>query len=325
MKYFILHPDANRYDPPGVDSVKQCPGRVETMDEADVIFICEARFDGFKFDDSLNNITKPWVLFSWSEFGWDNPMHTSYLWGKDRLSHPSFQTPEWDKFDKFVRHNPPRMVFQRELLQSDVSDRVQPMDYLNWLPVYGNDTKEDFLARPLDISFNFGRSSETRMWFHGAVFQNAGRFGYDVVSEFSHVEKEIGYGGRKWLSVHSPHYARIDAREVQKINRKALITVVLEGAGRKTFRLGECCADGVMAIPINDLACAYPWTHENSIPLGKMAHPEQGSNAVKTISDALMDRNRLYQIYCAAMENSLNYQPIDYMRRHVAQRVEKTL
>lgn len=325
MKYFLLHPDANRYDPPGVDCVKQCPGRVEKMEEADVIFVCEARFDGFKFDDSLNNISKPWALFSWSEFGWDNPLYTSYLWGKDRLSHSAFQSPEWEKFDKFVRDNPPKMVFQRELLKSDVTEKVQPLDYLNWLPVYGNDTKDEYLSRPLDISFNFGRSHESRMWFHGAVFQNAGRFGYDVVSEFSHVEKELTGKGRKWLSVHSPHYARIDAREVQKINRKALITVVLEGAGKKTFRLGECCADGVMAIPINGLAMAYPWTCENSIQLWPLESPEYAVNAVKSISDALMDRDRLYEVYCAAMENSLNYQPVDYMRRHVAERVKNHL
>ncbi len=323
MKFCIIHPDATgRFDPPGVDSIRQIPNRVDSPNDGDVLLIPVARFDGFRFDEKLNDIQKPWVLFDWCEFGWDNPMETSYLWGKNRLSHSSFQNEEWEKFDRFVLNKPPIMVFQRELLEVERTDKIQPLDYLNWLPEHGNDNKEDFLNRPLSVSFNFGRSNEARMWFHGAVFQNAGRFGYDVISEFSHVNKALKEPGLKWLSVHAPHYARIDAREVQNINQKALITVILQGAGVRTFRLGECCGDGPMAMPRHRLAQTYPWNEGNSIVLPEMRSIEDANESVKVISDALMDRERLYEIYCAAMNNALNFRPETYMRR-VAQKIEQ--
>jgi hypothetical protein len=326
MKYALIHPDVTgRYDPPGSDTVKQIPNRVDDPKDADVLLMPVARFDEFKFDERLNDINKPWVLFDWCEFGWDDPMTTSYRWGRDRLSHPSFQNPEWEKFDKFVRDHPPIMMFQRELRKEDASDYIQPIDYLNWLPELGGENRDDFMKRPLDVSFNFGRSHEGRMWMHGAIFQNAGRFGYDVISEFSHIEKEIENQGRKWLSVHSPHYARLDVREVQKVNRKSIISLVLPGAGQKTFRLSECCADGIMAMPRHNLACAYPWTGNNSIQLPPLNSIEDANESVKIMADALMGRDYLYEIYCRAMENALNYRAESYMRRHVHAQIEKKI
>ena len=326
MRYAIVHPDiTGRYDPPGVDCIRQTPGRVEDEKDADVVFIPVTRFDEFRFEPKLNDIVKPWVLFDWCEFGWQNTMETSYLWGKDRLTHPSFQNEEWEQFDKFVRDNPPLVVFQRELLERDVSDKVKPLDYLNWLPEAGNDDRDGFLKRPLDISYNFGRSHEGRMWFHGAVFQQAGAFGYHVISEFSHLEKGLGEDGPKWLSVHSPHFARLDVREVQKINRRALVNVILPGAGRRTFRLSECAGDAIMALPKHELAQAYPWDRSNSLMLPPLKSIESANGYIKIISDALMDRDGLYDTYCRAMDNALNFRPENYSRRWIGKSVERAI
>lgn len=325
MKYFLQHPEATgRFDPPGVSTVQQTQGRVEKVEEADVIFIPEARFDGFRFDDKLNDIQKPWVLFSWSEFGWDDPRETSYLWSRDRLSHPAFQDDEWRKFDQFAKDHPPILTFQRELLAKDRSDRVQPIDYLAWLPEIGNDDRDTFLKRPFDVEFDFGRSHEARMWFHGAVFQNAGRFGYDVVSEFSHVPRALEDAGRKWLSVHVPHYARIDVLEVQKLVRQSTITVILPGAGQRTFRSGERCSDAIMAMPRHRLAEVYPWDASNSIVLPEIKTWSDAHDSCKVLADALM-RTDLYELYCAATENALNFRAEPYCRRHIAANVERFL
>jgi hypothetical protein len=325
MKYFLQHPDVTgRYDPPGVDSIRQTPGRVETVEEADVIFVPVARFDGFRFDDKLNDITKPWVLFDWCEFGWDWDMKRSFLWGEGRMSHRSFQNEEWEKFNRFVKDHPPILTFQRELLAKHVTGRILPLDYLNWLPEVGNDPPEDFAKRPLAVEYDWGRSHEGRMILHGAIFQSAARWGYDVISEYAHVDRALQDEGRKWLSVHAPHYDRLDVRELQKLIRKSTMTIIMPGAGQKTFRLGERCADAIMAIPKHKLACAYPWDVSNSIPIPQITKVEHALEACDILNLAL-HRQDLYQLYGNAMSNALNYRPENYCRRWIAGNVEKCL
>lgn len=325
MKYFIQHPDATgRFDPPGFDVVRQAPGRVEKVEEADVIFVPFTRFDGFAFDEKLNDIAKPWVLFDYSEFGWDDSMEDSHEWGVSRTEHADFQTPALVQFDQFIHDHPPLLTFQRELLLKDCTEKLLPLDYLNWLPEHGNDPKDDFLKRPLEVSYNFGRSHEGRMWLHGVIFQMAGTFGFDVISDFSHLDKALKENGRKWLSVHVPHYARIDVREVQQINRKALVTLVMPGAGVKTFRTSECAGDGIMAMPRHRMACPYPWDETNSIVLPEIAFVEDAQQAVEALANALM-RTDLYELYCNAMGNALNFRPAEYGRRWIAANVEKYL
>ncbi len=227
-------------------------------------------------------------------------------------------------FDKFAIEHPPILTFQRELLEKDRGERVLPLDYLNWLPEAGNDTKEDFRKRPIEVEFDWGRSHEARMWLHGAIFHRAGKLGYDVVSEFAHLEHALrNQHPRLWVSVHTPHYARLDVRQLQGIVRRSIITVVMPGAGRKTFRMGERCADAIMAMPRHDLACAYPWNESNSIVLPS-AETLKHTDAVPFLADALM-RPDLYELYCAAMENAQNYRPENYCRRHIAGNVEKFL
>lgn len=326
MTYAIVHPDiTGRYDPPGTDVVRQCPGRVEKVEDADVIFIPVARFDEFKFDPALYDIKKPWVLFDWCEFSWSDPMQTSYLWGNNRTSHPSFQNEEWLKFDTFVRNFPPIMVFQRELLEKDRTDKVLPLDYLAWLPELGGENEEDFTKRPIEVEFDWGRSHEGRMWLHGAIFENAGGLKYDVISQFEHMDRALQESGRKWLSVHTPHYARLDVRELQHVVRKSKISVVMPGAGQKTFRCGERALDTIMAMPRHRLAVAYPWNSDNSIVLPEIKNVINALEACGTLNDAVQDPKHLYKIYCSAMENGLNYRLENYARRWIGGNVERVI
>ncbi len=330
MKHTLLSPDAeHRYDPPSWDTIRQMEGRVDSIKEADVVGIPITHRNDFKFRESLGDEIgdKPWVLYDWSEFGWDWTQEDSYLWGYRRMEHPAFrQSKEYRKFDDFVREHPPIMTFQRELLAKDVTDRLQPIEYLNWLRNdHGNDTEEEFKKRPLEVAFNFGRSSETRMWLHGEIFKSAGRFGYDVISEFSHIDKalEDNKTSFKWLSVHVPHYARIDVHDVQKINRKAKVGIILNGAGVKTFRTGETCADFIMAMPKDKLAWAYPWDHSNSIVLPQLTEMS-AHEAAEKVRNELM-RVDLYQLYGEAMANAQRYEYATYLRRHVSNQIQKFL
>lgn len=305
--------------------MRQIPNRTEKREEADVYLIPVVRFDGFRFKEELKDLDKPWVLFDWCEQGWDWPAKISVQFGRNFMQHGNcrdIENPEWRKFDDFVRQNPPKARFHRELVRDDEGADTFPLDYLNWLPEKPMDTREDFLKRPLDVLFNWGRSSERRMALHGSIFQLAGAFGYDVISEWSHIPKAISEApnARKWASIHAPHYARIDVREVQEFNRQARVNIVMGGAGRKTFRHGECCGDAVMAMEYDGLAWAYPWTTENNC-----LQFFGSEDAVGNICNLLMDHEGMWEIYINAMMNSRNYRPPEYMRRHVYNKIEKCL
>lgn len=293
--------------------------------DADVVVVPVTRLPDFRFNPVLNDLKKPWVLVDYCEFGWNDPMSSSYLWGNNRIQREDFQGDEWHKFDEFVVQNPPILMFQRELLEKDRTDWILPIEYVNHLPEFGIDTREEFNKRPLEVSFNFGRSHEYRMDLHGAIFSNAGRLGYDVVSQFDHVDKAIRDNAHlKWLTVHAPHYSRIDVREVQKFTRMSKITIVPGGCGFKTFRHGEVSADAIMAIPRNRLAWAYSWDHTNSVMVPEYGSHEAADDSCTVIQNALMSFD-LYEIYCNAMTNARNYRFPEYLRRHVTGNIEKFL
>ncbi len=328
MKYFMMSADKHgTYDPPGWDVTRQTLGRTERKDEADVIFLVQNKHPEFKFNDALHEAigSKPWVLFNWTENGWQwDEKETQFFGVNTEKFFGESYNDEWRKFDQFVRDHPPILTFQRELLAKDATDRILSLDYLNWLPEAGNDTKEDFLKRPIEVEFDWGRSHEVRPLLHGAIFQGMTHFGYDVVSEFSHLEHVLRHGAKRvWLSVHTPWYARLDVQQLQGLIRRSLITVVMPGAGKKTFRVGERCTDAIMAMPKHELACAYPWDASNSITLPEVEKLTY-MNPVSFLANALM-RTDLYELYCNAMENGRNYRPAEYCRRHIAANVEKML
>lgn len=329
MKICIVSPDSDNWiDPPVASLLRHMDGRVDSPSDADVCIVPITYGSHFRFNGLSQLSGRKWVLVDYSEFGWDWNQQCSYLWGNgDRMKRECFGShPEYQKLQQFILDNPPILTFQRELLRWDVSDRVLPIEYLSWLPVHGNDTKEDFLKRPLDVSYVWSRSHESRMHVHGAIFQTAGKFGYDVISDFSHVDKAIQDNPSvpKWLSAHVPHYARIDVRDCQNFIRRSKITIAMPGCGVKCFRHGENCGDAIMAMPRNNLAWSYPWTHENSIHLYQDAKYYEHDATTGHIANSLM-RPDLYNIYCAAMDNAQNYRPEAYLRRHVAGNIQKFL
>lgn len=332
MKFFMMSADARgTYDPPCWDSIRQMEGRTDDKKIADVICLVQTRHPEFRFNERLADEigNKPWVLFDYVENGWDWDQEETMLFGKNTEKFfMGGYNEHWRKFDEFVRDKPPIMTFKRELLNKDRSDRLLPIEYTSYLPEPGLDSKEDFFKRPIEALFNWGRSSESRMYLHAAIFASAPAFGFDVISEWSHIEKAIKEnisGPWKFVSVHAPHFARIDVLEVQKFCRMSRVGFVLHGAGVKTFRDAECAQDFVMARPFNNLAWAYPWNSENSIVLSRINSVHNGIEAVKIVMDALMDRDGLYTRYCAAMSNAANYRYDAYLRRHVSANIQRVL
>lgn len=312
------------------DFLRQIPDRATDALGADVTIVPISHSHDFRFNEAamgeLGN--RKWVLVDMSEFSWDWDQKTSYLWGKDRLALAKFNNEEYGKFDDFVRKHPPALTFQRELLQSDRSAKVLPIEYTAWLPETGSDTKEDFLKRPLSSLFNWGRSSESRMYLHGAFFTESPLLGYDVISDWSHIEKALKEnicGPMKVASIHVPHFARIDVREAQKFCRISKIGVILWGCGQKTFRDGENCQDFLMARPKSNLAWSHPWDESNSIVLPTCMSAESARDAVKIIISSLSDEDRLYDLYRAACENALEYRFDAYIRRWLLGNIERVI
>ncbi len=321
MKYFLMSADARgEYDPPAYDTLKQMDGRVDSIKECDVVIVTQTKHPHFRFNERLAEqiASKPWVLCDWVETAWNWDQKETMLFGLNtELFFGSDYNEHWKAFDDFVRFNSPVLTFKRELLSKDASDRVKPIEYLSWLPDEGSDTKDDYGKRPLDVSYNWGRSSERRMEMHADIFRWAQKGGFDVLTEWAHVDPAIKDNptSRKWLAVYAPHYSRIDVRDVQRYNRMSRVGIAMGGCGRKVFRTGEMCLDTLLAVEQDSLAWTYPWVpYQNCLP----------ANA-EAILNALIEPEKLYALYCAGVENGRNYEYHSYLRRHVQANIERLL
>lgn len=254
MNFSIITPDAfGRVDPP-LMRLLQCLPRGD-----DIAIVPITRLDEFRFREDLSRHIgkKPWVLCCMSEFGWDWNQESSYLWGRDRTASQRFQYPEWKRFEDWITDNPPVLTFQRELLVTDASDRVLPIEYLNYSNPIRPDTEEQFNARPIDVMFNWGLSSRIRPVIHGDIFMQSMRLGYEVCSQWDHLERETRDKRGIWASIHTPHYARLNNEEMIRWFGRSKIVVAAPGDGVKNFRQGEINNSAIAMIP-DKLAYSIP-------------------------------------------------------------------
>ena len=331
MKHALISAEIDhRFDPPAWETIKQMEGRIDSIRDADVIGLVITKQPNFRFRDSLPDEIKEkkWVLYNWVENGWNWDQSETMTFGKNTESFfGSEYSHEWNKFDSFVRDNPPILTFQRELLQRDRTDRLIPIEYLNWLPDRGASTKDNFIKRPVDVLYNWGRSSEYRMMMQAAIFVAATKIGFDVITEWKHLELLIrdNPSAKKWMAIHAPHFARIDVKEVQEFAIRSKISLLVSGCGIKLFRSGEVCMDGVLAMQKDDLAWSYPWDESNCIRYDWPSSIESCLNAIDSINTNLMDLDALYERYLSGVENGRNYRPENYHRRWIKANIEKYL
>ncbi len=238
MKFQLAFADAaRRIDPPVMRLLSHLPS---VGDGPVVTVVPITRLPDFRFS-GLPQLTGPWILICYSEFGPDWNQESSWLWGKNRCEHTRFAGDEWKKFNDFIMANPPLLTFQRELLRSDVSDTVLPIDYPNYSAPVAADTEAQFQARPIDVLFNWGLSSHERPGIHADIFAQSVRLGYEVCSQWDHLDQAIARkgNGSLWAAIHTPHYARLGNVEMIRWFSKAKIVVAAPGEGRKSFRCGE--------------------------------------------------------------------------------------
>lgn len=328
MKLFIQSPDIRgTIDPPVHRILRQFPGIVESAHDADAVLVPVTRLPGFKFNPDLDRIHKPWVLVDFTELGWQWDQKEGHYWSRNTDLFSCFQDniDEWYKFDVFVGTNPPDLMFIRELLQDDVSERAQPIDYLCYGFIPPPQSKAQFDARPLQILNYWGRSSEHRMCLHGSFFEfarDAAFGGYEVVTQFDHIRPALQHlkGASLVASIHTPWYARTPMDLVFSYQEMAKVSIAMPGDGVKTFRDAEAPVNAVMAKPADNLARAYPWSDSNSIVMPPVGEPVPAFDVWQN-----SNRDDLYEVYVNGVQNACRYTPNHYIKNHITPKLEAIL
>lgn len=305
----IVSPDKNgQLDGPVCFILKEIQGNIPLIP---VTF-----YPGYQFNEELYKLDR-YVLFDFCEYGWDWDMQTTHIWGYN--SHKFHQTgdPEWQRFDKFVKNNPPVAYFKRELLQKDLLKHflIRPIEYPSFHPVYPTESEKEFNSRPIQVFFSWGHSHETRRILHGNIFVNAALSGYGVVDNFNFIEQAKKEYKDLWVTINVPHYARISMEEVLHVNGQAKLSVSLPGAGVKCFRHSESPVNSVMVMRDDNLAWTYPWIRgDNCIKI--LDYSCNGISPVQYI-EAALKRNDLYEIYLNGLETLDKYRLSNYVKNYL--------
>lgn len=275
-----------------------------------------ARTHRFKFNEDLLRLGK-YILFEFSEMGWDWKFTDTHEWGKNTDQFPQFADDEYKKFDDWVASNPPLLTFTRELLKKDVTEVHLPIDYVNWHTTPEPVSKEQFEKRLVGFFHFFGRSHEGRLKAHSDAWAGASKYGYSICDNLFLFNKFMeNEDGRKVVSLWQPHYGRVDISNMLQISAMSKITFALAGAGRKTFRHLEASLNSTMLMWADEIAWAYPWLGGyNCIKCN------EGSE-IDCVFEVLNDPI-LYEIYLNGVDTCKRYEAHRYVKEHVESNIIK--
>jgi hypothetical protein len=265
--------------------------------------------ENFVFNDELLKL-KNYVLLCMCEYGWNFSIKQSHVWGKntDKKGYGDgrYSGEEWDKFDNWVKGNPFKVMFKRELLKDDVSETVQPLEYPCLVNEWEIQTEEQFNSRPVNVFQYWGRSNEMRLRIHGQIWLHSYEKGFQVCDNLYYINHYLGEEqGEKWITLWIPHYARVDINELLKVNNLSKLSLSWAGAGFKCFRTAEAAVNSIMVMNRNKFSWTFDWNEDNCILV------EQG-NEIEGIERALK-RKDLYKVYKAGVENNKKYMLPNYL------------
>ncbi len=260
----------------------------------DVPIVLVSRCEDLVLNEEILGLNE-YVLCNVIEFGWDWSMEYGHHFGVNTDKFPEvFRSKDWQVFDQFVKRNPPKIHFCRELLHEDVTDKLVPIVYPCMLPPVPIQTKEEFNNRPLQLYFNWGLSHEARKWLHGKIWLKSSRYGYAVCDNLSFFNQfmQNENNHKKWLTVNTPHYARQPIDTVMFLNGLSKISVSLAGAGRNCFRHAESPVNSVMLMWDDALA----WHQDIWIDGVNCIKCEEGEE-IQCAIHALSCQDELYMMY----------------------------
>lgn len=274
-----------------------------------VPIVLVSRPNKFIFNEQLKSLDK-YVLVDVCEYGWNREFENTHLFGKNTQTEFAdlFVGDEWKRFDEFVAEKPPILYLKRELLNKDVNDTILPIEYPAWYEAPPIESKEQFEARPLDVFFSWGYSSEYRRQLHGRIWTEAHKYGYMVCDNLYYLNGFLQHeeNKHKWLTVNIPHFNRHPMNEILGVNGMAKISVSLPGAGIKCFRNCESSLNSVMALSEDKYAWTYDWIPDsNCIRLPK-------DKEIYWLNSYVTDRD-LYEIYANGVETCRKYYLPNYI------------
>jgi hypothetical protein len=295
------HDATGRYDP--------TVSKIFELVNSPIPVVTVTRWENYRFNELLWKLDK-WVLADYCEYDWDFDLTDTHLFGVNTYKFKDkFPGEEWDKFDDFVRTNPPVLYLKRELLTKDVRVNILPADYPAYFDAYPVQSKEEFDKRPISV-FNFwGRSHEARARVHSEIWEHSPQGGYTVLDNPYFIKGFLeNEGGEKWATFNMPHYYRVEITQLLTICELSKLALALPGCGLKTFRHSEVSANSVMVKWKDNLAWGFEWKHGvNCIEC------EPGCE-IEAIKQALRLPN-LYDIYAAGVETWSKYQVVNYSAR----------
>lgn len=299
----ILSADKNKYSPPEYNVLKNVNSTLP--------LVLITRLDDYEFNTELLNL-KEYVLIDFSELGWDKEFKDSHIFGKNTSDFKyRFDSPEWDKLDGWVKNNPPKYHFIREILKKDITDTVLPIDYPCYATPYPVENREHFNSRPVNV-FNFwGRSSEDRVKVHAEFWTHSSVNGASICDNMYYINKFLNeeHNPNKWVTLNIPHFSRVDIQNIYNINGLSKLSLSLKGCGNKCFRHGESPVNSIMVMEDNGITFAYEWVH--------------GVNCIKFKGDPIsaieqaLKRDDLYDIYLRGLENIDKYRIDNYTKNYI--------
>lgn len=257
--------------------------------------------ENFVFNDALLGLTD-YVLICYCEYGWNYEIKDSHIWGVNKDNSGRYSGGDWDKFDDWVKSNPPKILFKRELLNKDVSDKVQPIVYPCLVEEQPIQSREEFNNRPISVMNYFGRSNENRFLLQGKIWEHASKRGFSICDNIYYFNSFMQHEqGEKWCSLHIPYYSRIEIANIMVINGMSKISISLYGAGYRCFRNLEAPVNSVMLLKEDDLSWDWDWIDGvNCIKF------KEFGDELKVIDEWLASDD-LYDVYVRGVWNCNNY------------------
>ena len=309
----LVSADKNTIDPP----VHRIVGNINSP----IPIVPITRLDHYEFNPELLNLDK-YVLIDYCEYGWDFYSDKTHLFGVNTDEFlDKFKGEEWQKFDNWVKQNPPVVYFKREMVVGDNPSYVKPIEYPNWVICPPIQTKEEFDSkRPIDVFYFWGRSHEGRVMLHSDIWKYSSKYGYSVCDNIYYVDGFLQKeeNPKKWVSLSIPHYARHDISNILAINSLSKLSISMPGAGVKCFRsTGECSVNAIMAMPQNDMVWTYDWGHGKNCIMLRVGHE------MEDIISSLK-RFDLYEIYVQGVETTKKYQWENY-KKHIEDVISQSI
>lgn len=300
--------DKHKYSPPEANVIKYI--------NSPIPIVLITHFDDYAFNDDLLAV-KDWIAADFVEYTWGYEITETHIFGKNTDKFKwRFNSPEWDKFDNWVKENPPRLYLKRELLAKDATDWLVSCTYPCYYSPYRLETREEFNARKIELMHYWGRSSEYRVRFQSKAYVEPG---VTLVDNLYYLQGYLNEGTHEhiWVSAQIPHFARIPLEQVLEINNWSKLSLSLKGCGYRCFRDSESPINSVMVLEDSGIDFPFKWIHGHNCIMYK------GDDPIPAIKEALQ-RDDLYDIYVRGMENIENYRQPTF-NQHFEELIKKAV